>query len=294
MNSLPGQYNKTRIAPTPSGFLHLGNIVSFSITAALAKESGAKILLRIDDLDQPRVNKDYLQDIFDTLNFLEIPWDEGPKDIKEFEADYSQRHRMAAYQDAIDQLIDHKLVFACTCSRKQLNEDQSCNCLHLKIPTDEKNASLRLVTDNTTELKIKDYNGQTIRTILPVEMHNFVVRRKDGLPAYQLTSVVDDLFYGVDLVVRGEDLWPSTLAQHQLALALGHSSFGDITFYHHPLLMETSGKKLSKSAGATSVRYLRKSGKTSTDIYKLIGDMLGSNETINNWQQLAEVIINRR
>ncbi len=287
MSNLPGQYHKTRIAPTPSGFLHLGNILSFSITAALAKENGANILLRIDDLDQPRVNKDYLQDIFDTLNFLEIPWDEGPKDIKEFKADYSQRHRMAAYQDAIDQLIDHKLVFACTCSRKQLNAGQSCNCISRKIPMDEKNASLRLITDNTTEQKIKDYNGQTIRAALPVEMHNFVVRRKDGLPAYQLTSVVDDLFYGVDLVARGQDLWPSTLAQHQLASALGQSSFGDVTFYHHPLLMETSGKKLSKSAGATSVRYLHESGKTPTDIYKLIGDMLGVEETVNNWQQLA-------
>jgi glutamyl/glutaminyl-tRNA synthetase len=292
MSSPPDQYNKTRIAPTPSGFLHLGNILSFSITAALAKESGAKILLRIDDLDQPRVNKEYLQDIFDTLNFLEIPWDEGPKNIEEFEADHSQRHRMMAYREAIDHLIDHKLVFACACSRKQLNEAQSCSCTSRGISPNEKNASLRLITDNITELEIKDYSGQTIRTVLPVEMHNLVVRRKDGLPAYQLTSVIDDLFYGVDLVVRGEDLWPSTLAQHQLASALGQSSFGDITFYHHPLLMETSGKKLSKSAGATSARYLRESGKMPAAIYRLIGDMLGVDKTVSNWQQLAEVIIN--
>jgi glutamyl-tRNA synthetase len=292
MNNQSGQYHSTRIAPTPSGFLHLGNILSFSITAALAKESRAKILLRIDDLDQPRVNKDYLQDIFDTLTFLEIPWDEGPKDIKEFEAKYSQRHRMGAYREAIDQLIDNKLVFACTCSRKQLNENQSCDCIRRGISKDEKNASLRLITDNTTELAVKDYSGQTIRTVLPLEMYNFVVRRKDGLPAYQLTSVIDDLFYGIDLVVRGQDLWPSTLAQHQLASALRQSNFGGITFYHHPLLMETSGKKLSKSAGATSVSYLREKSKTTAAIYKLIGDMLGTNETVGNWQQLAEVIIN--
>ncbi|MDB5141409.1 MAG: hypothetical protein JWQ66_122, partial [Mucilaginibacter sp.] len=113
------------------------------------------------------------------------------------------------------------------------------------------------------------------------------------LPAYQLTSVIDDLFYGVDLVVRGADLWPSTLAQHQLALALGQNSFCNVTFYHHPLLMETSGKKLSKSAGSTSVRYLRKNGRTPVDIYGLIGDTLGANKTVSNWQQLAEVIINR-
>jgi glutamyl/glutaminyl-tRNA synthetase len=286
MSNLSGQYRKTRIAPTPSGFLHLGNILSFSITAALARKSGAKILLRIDDLDQPRVNKDYLQDIFDTLNFLEIPWDEGPKTVKEFEADYSQRHRMTAYHAAIGQLIDHKLVFACICSRKQLIDDQSCNCINRGISPDEKNASLRLIADNTTELEIKDYSGQIIKTVLPMEMHNFVVRRKDGLPAYQLTSVIDDLFYGVDMVVRGDDLWPSTLAQHQLASALGQSNFGDIIFYHHPLLMETSGKKLSKSAGATSVRYLRESGKSASDIYALIGSRLGAKENITDWQQL--------
>jgi glutamyl-tRNA synthetase len=293
MSSLPGRYNKTRLAPTPSGFLHLGNILSFSITAGLAKESGTKILLRIDDLDQPRVNKDYLQDIFDTLNFLDIPWDEGPGDIQEFEAVYSQRYRMAAYSEAIDQLIAHKLVFACTCSRKQINDDQNCNCINLEISPDEKDASLRLITNNATELKIKNYNGEITRTALPAEMHNFVVRRKDGLPAYQLTSVIDDLFYGVDLVVRGQDLWPSTLTQHQLASVLEQNDFGDIAFCHHPLLVETSGKKLSKSAGATSIRHLRESGKTSAAVYKLIADWLGSNKTISNWQQLAEIVMNK-
>jgi glutamyl/glutaminyl-tRNA synthetase len=293
MSNLSGKYHKTRIAPTPSGFLHLGNILSFSITAALAQKSGAKILLRIDDLDQPRVNKQYVQDIFDTLNFLEIPWDEGPKDVKEFETDYSQQHRMPIYREAIDQLIDDKLVFACTCSRKQLNDRQTCPCFGKQISPDEKNASLRLITDNNAELAIKDYNGQIIHAALPVDMHNFVVKRKDGLPAYQLTSVVDDLFYGIDLVIRGEDLWPSTLAQHQLASALGQSSFCGITFYHHPLLVETSGKKLSKSAGSTSVHYLRENGKTPADIYGLIGDMLGGNKAVSNWAQLAEVIINR-
>ncbi len=91
-------YKKTRIAPTPSGFLHLGNVLSFSITAALAKKHSAKILLRIDDLDRARANDQYLQDIFDTLNFLEIPWDEGPRNVNEFKNAYSQAHRMACHR----------------------------------------------------------------------------------------------------------------------------------------------------------------------------------------------------
>jgi len=284
-------YNKTRLAPTPSGFLHLGNVLSFCITAALAQKHGAKILLRIDDLDRTRVNNQYVQDIFDALNFLEIPWDEGPRDVKEFEESYSQLHRMHLYRDALKQFADDKLVFACECSRLQLNsKEYSCECLSKQIPLNTENTSWRLITKDKAELAIKNYNGQTIQAALPADMHNFVIKRKDGLPAYQLTSVIDDLYYGVDLIVRGEDLWSSTLAQHQLATVLREDDFNEITFYHHPLLTETSGKKLSKSAGSTSVHYLRQNRKKASDIFTHIAAMLGINETVNNWQQLAGII----
>ena len=282
-------YKKTRIAPTPSGFLHLGNVLSFALTAALARKSGAKILLRIDDLDQARVNKKYIQDIFDTLNFLEIPWDEGPRDIKEFEDSFSQLHRMNIYTEALEQLAANKLVFACTCPRRTYSA-YSCTCLNQQIPLNTENTSWRMLTSDSKEIIVKSYNGQIIRAALPAEMHDFVVMKKDGFPAYQLTSVIDDLFYRIDLVVRGEDLWPSTLAQHQLSSALGNNNFGDITFYHHPLLMEAPGKKLSKSAGATSVKYLRENGKSPADVYQLIASMLGINEIIVSWQQLAGMI----
>jgi glutamyl-tRNA synthetase len=285
-------YKKTRIAPTPSGFLHLGNVLSFAITAALARESGAEILLRIDDLDRLRVTREYLQDIFDTLNFLEIPWDKGPRNVREFEDTYSQLHRMPLYHKALQQLQDSEHVFACTCSRKQLHDNESnCFCLNHKIPLTTENVSWRLFTGNNNTLRVKNCNGQIIQTILPADMQNFIVKKKDGSPSYQLTSLIDDLFYEIDLVVRGEDLWPSTLAQQQLALALGDNNFRDMAFYHHPLLMEVSGQKLSKSAGATSVHYLRRDGKTPAAIYTLIAQMLGINQTINNWQQLAEAVL---
>jgi glutamyl/glutaminyl-tRNA synthetase len=291
--SIIKRYNKTRIAPTPSGFLHLGNVLSFAITASLARKNNARILLRIDDLDQARANKLYIQDIFDTLSFLEIPWDEGPRDVKEFEDSYSQLHRMAMYRERLQLLRDKGLLFACTCSRSQL-QDASCNCLSRQIPLSTENVSWRLITGNNPKPVIKNYNGQVSRSILPAEMHNFVVRKKDGLPAYQLTSVIDDLFYGVDLVVRGEDLWPSTVAQHELASALGDNDFDDITFYHHPLLMDAPGKKLSKSAGATSVKYLRENGKKPTEIYQLIASMLGVNEPVFNWEQLGGIVLSRK
>jgi len=287
----PIHFNKTRIAPTPSGFLHVGNILSFSLTAVLARKHGAKILLRIDDLDRARVNPEYLTDIFDTLSFLEIPWDEGPQNINDFEANFSQVHRMDLYNEVLEQLATGGFVFACTCSRKQLGETASCACVDKQIPLNTPEVSWRLRTGNAAVLGMKAYNATIIQTQLPAEMESFVVRKKDGFPAYQLTSVIDDLFYGVDLIVRGEDLWASTLAQIQLAAVLNKSVFNDTVFYHHPLLLEGPGKKLSKSAGSTSVRYLRQEGKSAADVFELISNLLGFPERANSWQQLAGLIL---
>ena len=282
--------NNTRIAPTPSGFLHVGNILSFAIASALSRKINAKVLLRIDDLDQARADIKYVQDIFDTLNYLEIPWDIGPRNIKEFQDTWSQSHRMGLYQMAITKLCDKGVVFACICSRQQIRIGAPCTCLKKKISLDTENASLRLVTA-PDHLEIRDYAGQIIRAALPAEMKNFVIRRRDGIPSYQLASVVDDLYFDIDLIVRGEDLWLSTIAQHELALALDERRFSQIKFYHHPLLMETPGKKLSKSAGATSVKYLRESGKKPADIYTLIAGMIGIDEKVTNWEQLARGIV---
>jgi len=293
LTSSPIHFNKTRIAPTPSGFLHVGNILSFSITAALARKHGAKILLRIDDLDRARVNREYLTDIFDTLRFLEIPWDEGPQNVDDFEAHFSQIHRMHLYNETLEQLAAEGFVFACTCSRKQLSEIGSCNCSDKQLPLNTPDASWRLRTDNAGTLQVKNYDGTIIQIQLPAEMENFVVRKKDGFPAYQLTSLIDDLFYGVDLIVRGEDLWSSTLAQIQLATVLEKQVFNDAVFYHHPLLLEADGKKLSKSAGSTSIRYLRREGKSAGDVFMLISGLFAPPEKANNWQQLAASILRK-
>jgi glutamyl/glutaminyl-tRNA synthetase len=268
-------FNRTRIAPTPSGYLHLGNALSFALTAALARKSGAKILLRIDDLDQQRVNLNYLQDIFDTLNFLNIPWDEGPCDINDYNSSWSQLHRLKLYKEALEQLADQREVFACQCSRAQLQDGiYPGTCRNRSIPLDTPDTAWRLYTDEK-ELAINTLNKDVIKARLPDSMKDFVIKKKDGFPAYQLASIIDDIHFGVDLVVRGEDLYQSTIAQHYLAEVLGKSDFKNITFHHHPLLMETGDKKLSKSAGATSIKYLRDEGKTTEDVYGDIGRMLG-------------------
>ncbi|WP_259069851.1 glutamate--tRNA ligase family protein [Mucilaginibacter sp. X4EP1] len=298
MNQTSTQYqnfHKTRIAPTPSGFLHFGNILSFAVTAFIARETGARILLRIDDIDRLRTNQEYVQDIFDTLNFLQIPWDEGPRNTDEFEDRYSQVHRISQYNKAIENLRVNGLLYACNCSRKQLHEHNPvgihhCNCREHQIPLSTENVNWRLIADNN-QVSVKKLSGEVIKTDLPAEMHNVIIRKKDGMPSYQLTSVVDDLFLGIDLVIRGEDLWTSTLVQHQLATALGEDKFSKIAFYHHPLLMEAPGKKLSKSAGATSIRYLRQSGHSAAGVYKAIADTMGINGPVINWKELGEAAL---
>jgi len=288
-------FKKTRIAPTPSGYLHLGNVLSFVITAALAAKTGARVLLRIDDFDRERTNKLYTQDIFDTLNFLEIPWDEGPRNVMEFEREYSQAHRMDLYRKALQQLKEDGQLFACTCSRAQVvtagaESVYPGTCRDKNISLGIGNVSWRLNTDHTKELYVKTLGGATKKTILPAPMHDFIVRRKDGFPAYQLISVVDDIHFRVDLVVRGDDLWPSTLAQLYLASALGAHSFLHNTFYHHPLLTTAAGQKLSKSEGDTSVHDLRRQHKKPADIYALISGMLGFKDQAGNSRELVAMI----
>jgi len=281
----PQQFTKTRLAPTPSGYLHLGNAFSFALTASLAKKTGAKILLRIDDLDRDRVNPQYVQDIFDTLSFLEIFYNDGPGDMEEYEATWSQIHRMDIYQTALQQLKQSGEVYACQCSRTQI---QTCTCRDKSIPLDTPNTSWRLRTDER-ELSIKILNDGIIKTTLPAAMRNFIVKKKDGYPAYQLTSLLDDLHYNIDLIVRGEDLWPSTIAQHYLAEVLQLPDFQNITFHRHPLLMESTDKKLSKSAGATSIKYFREQGKTAADVYGQIGTMMSTWEDLRSFENFASL-----
>jgi glutamyl/glutaminyl-tRNA synthetase len=286
------KFSKTRIAPTPSGFLHIGNARSFAVTAALAAQTGAAVLLRIDDMDRNRLDELYVQDIFDTLHFLNIPWQEGPENSADFERNWSQRHRLHLYDLLLQQLAEKDLVYACTCSRSDILRAHTDGiytgtCRHRNIPLDTPDACWRLKTDSRY-IVINTLHSGAQTVVLPAAMTDFVVRKKDGFPAYQLSSLADDVHFGVDLIVRGEDLYHSTLAQLWLADLLGLQQFGDTVFYHHSLVKEPDGKKLSKSAGATSIQFLRKQGSTAEDIYAEIGLMLGLKTRLQNWQQLKE------
>ncbi len=282
------KFAQTRIAPTPSGFLHLGNAYSFLLTKALAKKHGAKILLRIDDLDRERYRREYVQDIFDTLDFLEIQT-QGPSSVEEFESQWTQQERMPIYQAALKQLQESRLLFSCTCTRSQILQIDPRGiylgqCLDRRMPLDKKESAWRINTLDADFLDYIAYPATAKSALIPEEASCYVVRKKDLLPAYQLSSLLDDLHFGVDLIVRGQDLFPSTLAQLDLARILGKEEFAKITFYHHALLKGPDQSKLSKSAGAYSILQLRQEGKTLTDLFQLLGQSLGMKEVLRSFE----------
>ncbi|MFM7328716.1 MAG: glutamate--tRNA ligase family protein [Bacteroidota bacterium] len=269
------RFRKTRIAPTPSGYCHLGNAYSFLLTQSMAHKTGAKILLRIDDLDRERFREEYLNDIFETLEFLEIGIVEGPSGPDEFHSNWSQVNRMTEYREALDRLKASGKVFGCRCSRSELSglSRYPGTCKDKALDFDAAETAWRLIGDERPVM-MRTTGGQNTAD-LPEEMMQLVVRKKDRNPSYHLASVVDDLMFGVDLVVRGADLLPSTLGQLSLARQLGAGDFGEIVFVHHPILSGADGLKLSKSAGSDAVRAFRRKGIRRADIIERIGEIIG-------------------
>jgi glutamyl-tRNA synthetase len=186
---------------------------------------------------------------------------------------------MDMYLAALQALRDQGVLFACDCSRAQIaraaiDGGYPGTCRDKGLSLDAPDVSWRVRTDLFRELKVRGVEGAVFSETLDRSMKDFVIRKKDGFPAYQLTSIIDDLHFGVDLIVRGQDLWPSTLAQIYLSgLLPGGEIFSDAGFYHHALL-EEGGMKLSKSEGAMSVQFLRREGRTVDEIYGLIGQMM--------------------
>ncbi len=265
-------FAKTRLAPTPSGYLHLGNAYSFLLTAALAKRHGSKILLRIDDIDRGRTRDAYVTDIFDSLAFLQVEWDEGPKTAADFHQHFSQHLRMPLYKTLLQRLVATGKIYACACSRKQLTEQgghDAANCRARKLSLDTPNVAWRIDTDDAGPISVRTLDGTTRIGHLEAGTSDFIIRKRDGGPAYQIASLADDLFFGVDLIVRGDDLWTSTLSQLFLARLLGEQGFLDATFHHHGLLTDDANRKLSKSEGATSLRFLRNNGLDYEGIFEL-------------------------
>lgn len=251
---------RTRIAPTPSGLLHAGNGAAFVLTSQLARDHGGHVLLRIDDIDVERVRKDYVQDVFDTLAWLKVKPDAGPKDGADLQRNWSQQLRLPSYQALLDQLAEGGHLFACTCSRKDL---ASCRCRQQEGGLEDPEATWRLRVPEGRKVSFQGWPQAPRAVDLYKVMPDPVLRQRPvgpgstGRPAYQVASLADDVHFGIDLVVRGNDLLPSTACQVYLAELLGLGAFTRTTFIHHALLADERGGKLSKSQGAGSLRAMR-------------------------------------
>lgn len=244
----------SRLAPTPSGYLHLGNAVNFVLTWLLVRRAVGTLHLRIDDLDRARLRPAYLENIFRTIEWLGLDYDAGPAGPTDFERNYSQLHQLHHYQAALDQLRQVPgLLYACRCSRAAVLAGAPAgryedSCRVGKLPFEAPGVAWRAHVPATSQVGVFDYWQGRQEISLAAETGDFVVRKKDGWPAYQLSSIVDDLRLGTTLIVRGLDLLPSTAAQLWLARQVpGLMTFQTTHFLHHPLLPGPDGLKLSKS-----------------------------------------------
>lgn len=231
----------TRFAPTPSGYLHLGNAVNAQLVAWLAQGHGGTVALRIDDLDAPRFRTEYLRDIFSLLQWLEIPWQVGPADETDFEARHSLRLRTDRYRAELRAARDRGLeLYACRCSRSQLTGPPTGGC-----PGGCRDAG-HAHTAGETAIRAR------IPEDVAPEIGDVVLWRRDDLPAYHLASVIEDRDLSVTHVVRGEDLRASTAIQLHLAPFLDAPSFARARVIHHRLLTDATGAKLSKSTSVSA------------------------------------------
>ena len=233
----------SRLAPTPSGYLHLGNAVNFVLTWLLTRQAAGTLHLRIDDLDRARLRPAYLNNIFRVVDWLGIDYDHGPSGHDDFLRHHSQLLHLPEYNAVLRRLAQISgLVQASTRSRT--------NGAEAAVTLETPGAAWRAGVPAGTKISFLDaWQGET-NVPLAALMPDFVIRKKDGVAVYQVASVVDDLRLGTTLIVRGLDLQPSTAAQLWLASQLSEMAAFNaerVQFFHHPLLTDAVGQKLSKS-----------------------------------------------
>lgn len=287
---------RSRIAPTPSGFLHLGNVFSFVLTWLIVRQKEGHLLLRIDDLDLQRRRIEYLDDIFSTLEWLGLDYDEGASGTADFLQNFSQEIRLHEYENLLAQLIKNQtIVFWCSCSRADIGRNNG-NCIGSCSDNKSsiKESALRIEVP-TTPIIFQDILKGEMQISLAEKMKNFVLKRKDGMPAYQISSLSDDLKYGINLIVRGEDLIDSTAAQLFLAQLVGRNEFINAHFLHHSLLYEKDQvRKMSKSNNSLSIKSLRTTMLSPKPIFQWLASQFGFSEGVHNLHDLFEEFANQR
>lgn len=279
----PSKY-RGRLAPSPTGMLHLGHARTFWIATQRAAERNGTLILRNEDLDSQRCRPEFVQAMYEDLRWLGISWTEGPDCGGPF-APYIQSGRREHYLEAWKKLQEAGLIYPCTCSRKDVaqaagapNEgDNEPMYPGTCRPQAGSKHSRRASLDRTDEASVSTPANWRFRvpdgeTICFSDLHlgpqqfvaghdfgDFIVWRRDDVPAYQLAVVVDDAAMRISEVVRGADLLKSTARQILLFRALG---FPEPDFYHCELVRDDAGVRLAKRHDALSIRRLREIGWT--------------------------------
>lgn len=261
-----------RIAPTPTGHLHLGHARTFQTAWRRAREAGGHVLLRIDDLDGPRCKPEFTEAAIEDLSWLGIEWRGAP---------VWQSRRTGSYRATLRRLHAGGHLFACHCSRRDIAhaaraphaaDDETlypgtCRELTAPLPPPSPVTWRFRVPDGET-VSFTDQRHGEVHYIAGRDFGDFPVWRKDDIPSYQLACVVDDHEMGVTEVVRGDDLLVSTARQILLYRALGWHPPG---FLHTPLMTDQHGNRLAKRHQSLSLQTLRAQGVSPESIRQKIG-----------------------
>ncbi len=267
-----------RLAPSPTGALHLGNARTFLLAWLSVRARGGTLLLRVEDIDGPRIKAGAFAATLEDLRWLGLDWDGEP---------LLQSERFTQHRHAAERLVAAGLAYPCVCTRKEIEEAASApheavehepvypgtcrgrfSSLGEAKAATGRDAALRFVVDVGAVPFVDRFAGPQ-----PGRIHgDFVVSKRDGLPAYQLAVVVDDAAQGVTEVLRADDLLPSTPRQLLLYRALG---LREPEFAHVPLMVGGDGLRLAKRHGDTSLRHLRESGVAATAVVGFLAATLG-------------------
>ncbi len=262
-----------RLAPSPTGLLHVGHARTFWIASQRARENAGGLILRNEDLDPQRCRTEFVDAMFEDLHWLGIEWTEGPDRGGPY-APYSQSERRSQYLQAWRKLRDEGWIYPCACSRKDLAlaatapndaDDEpiypgTCRgCSNTKDFDAPVGVNWRFRVPDGEAITFVDGHVGSQRFIAGGDFGDFVVWRRDDVPAYQLAVVVDDAQMKITEVVRGADLLKSTARQILIFRALG---FPVPVYYHGDLVRDERGQRMAKRHDAASLRHLRKTGLT--------------------------------
>lgn len=275
-----------RFAPTPSGRMHLGNLFCSLLAWLAAKKEGGRVVLRMEDLDQLRTSSVYAAQAEADLKFLGLFWDEGGS-LGGPHAPYDQGSRSPYYQELLERLEALGLVYPCFCSRAELHAANAPHasdgevvyagtCRGLTVAevaekSRKRPPALRLRVPEETIAFVDGHYG-LVEQDLATECGDFILRRSDGVFAYQLAVVADDAAMGVTQVVRGRDLLSSAPRQLYLYRLLG---FPEPAFAHAPLLLAPDGRRLSKRDRDVSLEALEEKGLTGSEIVGRLAFLAG-------------------